>query len=112
MDGKLKGEDRDYVHLMATLEQGVIPVVDVGISVAYDRWYFLPMLFQDKEGTAFFDANTTVKTIITYGVSEAVDLVLTGTTTLARDADGNILYGSDDKAEIATTISIETQIHF
>ena len=111
-DGKMTPEDMDYLHMQATLEQGVIPVVNIGVSVAYDRWYFVPMLFR-SEGYTWFDEYTTVKTTINYGVSKNVDLVLTATTTLARDAEGNIIYDSTGtKPEIATTISIETLIHF
>ncbi len=93
----------------------MIPVVNIAAAVAYDRYFFVPMLLgghaDDGNAYGFFDANTVVKTTLWYGVSPTVDIVFTATTALARDASGNVIYDGD-LPELATTVSIETQIHF
>ncbi len=113
--GTWKPAEMDYLHAEAKLERGVVPVVNVAAAIAYDRYFFVPMLLggraEDGNAYGFFDANTVVKGTLWYGVSPTVDIVFIATTALARDADGNVIYDGD-RPELATTISIETQIHF
>jgi hypothetical protein len=115
--GRWKPAEMDYLHMQARLERGVIPFVNVAAAVAYDRYYFVPLLLGGRAGDGsrygVFDANTVVTSTLWYGISKTVDLVFIATTALARDADGNILYEDDGTTpKLATTIAIETQIHY
>ncbi len=115
--GSWKPAEMDYLHMQAKLERGVIPFVNVAAAIAYDRYYFVPLLLggRGSDGNAYrlFDANTVVTSTLWYGISKTVDLVFIATTSLARDSYGNILYEDDGTTpELAPTISIETQIHY
>jgi hypothetical protein len=114
-NGSWEPAEMDYLHVEARLEHGVVPFVNIAAAIAYDRYFFVPMLLggraDDGNAYGFFDANTVVTSTLWYGVSPTVDIVFIATTALARDADGNIVYDGD-MPELATTISIETQIHF
>ncbi|NOY09986.1 MAG: FecR domain-containing protein [Spirochaetes bacterium] len=115
-NGDIKMGEDDFLHLKATLEAGVIPVVNVSGSVSYDRTKFMPTLLgsgNPAENLSLFDANTVVTAEIVYPVAPTLDVALLYTTALARDADGNVLYNEiTNNPEIATTVSIETRIHF
>ena len=113
-DEIMMGED-DFLHLKATLEPGVIPVVDISGSVAYDRTKFIPTLLgsgDPAEELKLFDANTVVTAELIYPVAPTLDVALLYTTALARDADGNVVYDANGNPDVATTVSIETRVHF
>ena len=112
--GEIKMGEDDFLHLKAKLEPGVIPVVDISGSVSYDRTKFIPTLLQTGgENLSLFDANTVVSAEIVYPVAPTLDVAILYTTALARDANGNIIVSaSTGEPEVATTVSIETRVHF
>ncbi len=116
-DSGFSPSEEDYLFMKASLERGVIPVVDVGVSIEYERYYFAPMLLRGvtKDGIALslFDANTVVKTRLIYGVSKNIDLVMLLSTALVRNEDGSVWHDPTTfKPEVGTTMSIETSFHF
>jgi hypothetical protein len=116
-DSGFAPSEEDYLFMKASLERGVIPVVDVGVSIEYERYYFAPMLLRGvtKDGIALslFDANTVVKTRLIYGVSKNIDLVMLLSTALVRNEVGSVWYDPTTyKPEVGTTMSIETSFHF
>ena len=65
----------------------------------------------EQNNLNLFDANTVLKTVIGYPLSENVHLIFYLTTALRRNTAGEIIYASG-RPEVATTISFETQISF
>jgi hypothetical protein len=92
------------------LQKGVIPVVNVWGSIAYERTSFVPSI---QHGVNLFDANTVVSTSINYSVTESIDVTLLYTTTAERDSSGNLVYASADSPlpKLDTSLSIEMQVH-
>ena len=115
--GKLSTAEEDEVFLSAVLERGVIPAVDIGAEVSYERSYFIPWLFEGATASGydlkFFDAYTGLKTKVTYGVSENIDLLLFITTTLQRNPDGTVYFDpATYLPKLVNSFSFETQVHF
>ncbi len=105
--------DEDYLHLEAELFRGLIPVVDIHGSIAYDRYKFIPTLIGTDTELTLFDANTVVKGEVIYPVAPTLDLAILVTTTVAHDEDGNVLLDAETgKTQINPSISIETRVHF
>ncbi len=115
VDG-LAWEEKDFLHLEFGLYQGFIPGFNFGVSLAYDRDYFIPMLIYGKkrDGThlALFDEYAAATTRIVFGPSEQVDLTLLLKATALRDGSGRVQFHDDGRTKLATTLSIETQVHF
>ena len=116
-DDGIKAEDRDYLHTGLSISK--IPVINVGASIAYDRYYFVSLLKGEKksnpDGTEsrlrLFDENTMMTTRVLYGITPNIDLSLLLTTSLERDPEGNIIYDGLNP-NIVTTVSLQTEVHF
>jgi len=105
--------DEDYLHLEAELFEGLIPVVDIHGSIAYDRYKFIPTLIGSDANLTLFDVNTVVKGEVIYPIAPTLDLALLVTTTVAHDDDGNVLLDTETgQAQVNPSISIETRVHF
>lgn len=109
----------DLIHIEAELAQGVIPVVDIHGSIAYDRTEFIPALLarDNYENmtvmSALFDANTVMKGELIYAVAPTLDIAILITTAVGHDDDGNIVLDSETgMPQINPTFSIETRVHF
>jgi hypothetical protein len=116
-DNTIAVSELDYFKLGGHIAPGVIPVVDVYGSVAYERTRFLPTLLQQvQEGEEpefnLFDENTVVSAEIIYQVAPTFDVVLLYTTTLARDATGAVLYDEGGSPQLSTSLGIETRVSF
>ena len=115
--GKIVSAEDDSVFLKAILERGVIPFVDVGAQVSYERSYLIPWLLDGITSTgydlSFLDAYSAVKTEVVYGVSENLDVIFLISTSLKRNPDGTIYFDpATYLPEVVNTFSFETQIHF
>jgi len=102
-------------HFIASfeLEKGVIPVVNLGGSISYERTSLfsgnsVPASFND----VFFNANTDITAQINYPVSPIMDVSLLYTITPVLNPDGTLHYSSGNTLpDMATSISITTSIH-
>jgi hypothetical protein len=130
--GNLVPDPEDHLVVKATLQKGVIPVVNIWGTVSYERTYFLSTIpwfssmFQNSGNVlpglpdftklSLFDANTVVSAQITYPVAPTLDVIFLYTTTAARNPDGSIVPDPNSPhgllPKLDTTISIETNIHF
>ena len=92
------------------LKKGIIPVVNIWGSIAYERKSFVPSI---RDGVSLFDANTVVSTSINYSVTESLDLTLLYTTTAQRDSSGHLVYASptDMVPKLDTSLAIGMQVH-
>jgi hypothetical protein len=105
--------EEDYLHIEAELFRGLIPVVDIHGSIAYDRYKFIPTLIGTETDLKLFDANTVVKGEVVYPVAPTLDLAILVTTTVAYNDDGSVLLDADTGlAKVNPSISIETRVHF
>ena len=104
------GNFNDDFTVKFILKKGVIPVVNVWGSVAYERTNFARSI---GHGVNLFDADTVVSTSINYSVTESLDVVLLYTTTAQRDSSGNLVYASptDLLPKLDTSLAIEMQVH-
>lgn len=105
--------EEDYLHIEAELFRGLIPVVDIHGSIAYDRYKFIPTLIGTDTELTLFDANTVVRGEVIYPVAPTLDLAILVSTTVAYDDAGNVLLDPDTgKTQVNPSISIETRVHF
>jgi hypothetical protein len=102
----------DHFVAKFTLEKGVIPVVNIWGSVAYERTNFVPGIMSGAPAQ-LFDANTVVSATLNYPVTDNVDVSLLYTTTAHRNADGTLSYpaGGGLLPQMDTTLSITTAVH-
>jgi hypothetical protein len=109
-DNDAAGNFNDDFIAKFTLQKGVIPVVNIWGSIAYERTNFIRSI---QHGVNLFDANTVVSTSINYPVTESLDVTLLYTTTAQRDSSGNLVYASagDLLPKLDTSLSIEMQVH-
>ena len=105
--------DEDYLHLEAELFRGLIPVVDIHGSIAYDRYKFIPTLIGKEANLSLFDANTVVKAEVIYPIAPTLDLAILVTTAVVYDGEGNVMLNvNTGKPKVNPSISIETRVHF
>ena len=108
--------DRDYLHLKLVLGEDLIPGLKLKVALEYDRHYFIPMVThgvkQDRTVLSVFDENAATRATVTWGISEAADLMLFITSTLLRDERGSVLYHADGRAKLVPAIGFEAQIRF
>jgi hypothetical protein len=111
--GEVVFADQDRIEFMLGLQEGLLPL-GISASFNYTRTNFVPTLIQDEgfENTSLFDANTVFQGQIVYPVAPILDLVGTVTTTVVRDAAGNIVYDENNNPEFSPSVSIETRIGF
>ena len=111
---QLAGAD-DYLKATLTVKKGLIPVIDVAGAVAYERKNFVQTLAGDADLT-LFDENTTFSGELSFPVPGApnLDLAFIVSTTVARDAAGEVQYDDLDptKPLIVPSITLETRLHF
>jgi hypothetical protein len=108
-------EEKDYLHF----EAGMLPTatpINLGTSLTYDRNYLIQWIINQEtkngEELSFFDAFSFFKYSILYGPTDNVDVMFVFTTTADRNSDGTINYKSDGTAEMVTTFTLETHMHF
>jgi hypothetical protein len=105
----------DHFVAKFTLEQGVIPVVNIWGTVSYERTNFVPTIMQQGvyKGLNLFDANTVVSATINYPVTTNLDVTLLYTTTARRDpVTGDVVYPAGKLLpELDTSLAIQTQVH-
>jgi hypothetical protein len=99
---------------MAALKPGVIPVVGIGASIAYERTKFIPTLLSRDASLSLFDANTVLRGELTYPIAPILDMAVIVTTSLAYDAEGNLIADPDNSLlpQVRPSVSFETRIHF
>jgi hypothetical protein len=103
-------------HLVAkfTLEKGVIPVVNIWGTVAYERTNFAPTIMQKGAGAglSLFDANTVVSATVNYPVSPMLDVTLLYTMTAQRDSSGNLVPSDNPLLpKMDSSVAIQTSVH-
>jgi len=108
--------DDDFFHLKLALNPGVIPVVGLGASIAYERTKFIPTLLKRGEGASLspFDANTVLRGELIYPAAPILDVVLLVITSAAYDENGALISDPDNPfmPKVRTSVSFETRIHF
>ncbi len=108
-------EEKDYLHFEAGMLPTALPI-NLGISLTYARNYFVTWMVDqetdDGEALSFFDAFSLFRFTTIYGPTDNVDLLFIFTTTADRNSDGSVIYNSDGTAEMVTTFSLETRVHF
>jgi hypothetical protein len=104
--------ENDNFLVKFTLQKGVIPVVNIWGTIAYQRTNFIST-FISPRGASFFDANTLVSATINYPVTSFLDVSLLYTTTAQRDGEGNVIYAKEGDVlpALATTLAIMTTVH-
>jgi hypothetical protein len=115
-NGDVSSSDYDQLDLYLVLDKGLFPLFPFSgmrFSFLYQRSQFIPTLFHgESKNLELFDAHTVVKSELVYPVGSNLDIALTVTTTAVRNSDGTIRYDSDGDPEWASSIGIETRIHF
>jgi hypothetical protein len=107
--------DNDYLKASLGIADGLLPM-GITAGASYERTYFAPTLFGEDgfEGARLWDENTVLKAQVVYPVAPIMDIVASITTTIQRDADGNIVYATRDDGQLrpkyGPVISIETRI--
>lgn len=104
----------DEMHVEAILAEGLIPVVGLYGSFAYDRTDFIRALVdKDRRSELLFDANTVLSAEVIYPIAESLDVAVLVTTNQARDElTGEVLLKDNGKPQVALSIGIETRVHF
>lgn len=114
--GKVSVTQEDFLEMRLVLDKGLIPISPLDrlrLSLYYSRYKFVPTLLkQGDEDLKLFDANTVFKGELVYPVAPTIDLALTVTTTVGRNADGTIRYDSDGQPKWTPSVGIETRISF
>ncbi len=105
--------EEDYLHLEAELFSGLIPVVDIHGTIAYDRYKFIPTLMGTDKKLKLFDANTVVRGEVVYPIAPTLDIAVIVTTAVAHDEYGSVLLDVDTgMPKVNPSVSIETRVHF
>lgn len=105
--------NEDYFVAQLVIKKGLIPIVDVYGSVAYEKRGLAKDLFFDND-FSILDANTTLKGEIVVPVPKTpnLDLAFVFSTSARRDGNGNIVYASAGIPEMVPVITLETRLHF
>lgn len=117
-DGNIVPAQEDALHLSFEIFPITIPIVDTKLagSVTYDRTYFVPMVMGETVSggkvLGLIDEFSVLQGEIVYGVSSNLDLVISISGAVSRDAAGNIKYDDNGNQMTDTSFGIETAVHF
>ncbi len=100
----------DYLMAELVIKKGLIPVIDVSGSFAYERTGFMHAVL-GGEGVTLFDEKTILKGELIYPIADMIDMAIVASTATAHNTDGTIKYDGG-KPVIEPTITFETRIHF
>ncbi|MFW5683523.1 MAG: hypothetical protein ACOC1I_01585, partial [Spirochaetota bacterium] len=106
--------DEDFFQASLVLQEGLLPL-GISAGISYERTFFAPTLLEREgfDGFELLDENTVLKGEVVYPVAPIMDLVASVTTTVVRDADGNIVYTERDgylRPTYGPVVSIQTRI--
>ncbi|TVR67781.1 MAG: hypothetical protein EA427_12545 [Spirochaetaceae bacterium] len=101
----------DELRLFFALREGVIPL-GIGAGLEYRRRYFAPSLgrWSGYSRGDLFDVHTTLDGYLSYPLTDFISIVGRVSTAALRDAEGDLVYGSDGRPRMAPTITIQTEI--
>jgi len=108
----------DYFKAVLTVKKGIVPIIDLSGSIAYERKNFVPTLAGwSGAGVTLFDENTVFSGELVMPVPGApnLDLAFIVNTVIAREANGDVIYrdpGTDTIPKIVPAITLETRLHF
>jgi hypothetical protein len=110
----------DFLTLKMSVAPGVIPVLGLYGSLAFERSRFVSTLLDDSIGdgtmsprlAALFDANTVAKLEVVYPVAAIMDMAMTITTTVRYDDEGNlVLVPGTALPQLDPSVTVEMRMH-
>ncbi|OHD12897.1 MAG: hypothetical protein A2Z96_07635 [Spirochaetes bacterium GWB1_48_6] len=115
-DGTITWAEDDNLEVTLTIPKGKIPMIKVSGSITYQRTHFAPtvasaLLGTSGQGVNLFDSNTVFGGELVYGMMEGLDMALQVSTSVVRDASGQVLY-ENGQPMIRPSINIESRISF